>query len=301
MIAVVNHVGRTPSSADGTGFLRRALRQPLLRFLVVGAAIFIASTALDRARETSSHTVVVDAQRVQRLAELHKVQMGALPSPGDLTYLVDSHIRDEILYREALKLGLDRDDEIIRRRLIQKMEFVQNDLAQIAEPTEAELRQYYTAHSAQFATAATTTFNHIYYSADSAGDDGAKRAATMQLANLDSTDPASGSGLGDTFPLQLSYADVDAQETAQIFGRSPFSTAVFNAPERRWSGPFRSGYGWHLVFVSKRVAPTVVDFDSAREQVREAYLDQLGRKANERSYAALKAQYNVLRSDGKAE
>lgn len=287
-------------SGPRRGILRRALRQPLLQFLLVGGAIFVASTLLDRARDSSAATVVVDTARIERLAELYRVQMGSLPAPSELEHLIDSHIRDEILFREALKMGLDREDEIVRRRLIQKMEFLHNDLVAVAEPTEAELRHYYAGNTAEFSTAARATFSHIYFSPDVVGEERAKHEATLLLARLDSSADVGVAGLGDAFPLQRAYAAVEAHEIAQSFGRTAFVEAVFAAPQRRWSGPFRSGYGWHLLFVSERLSASVMEFDAARDRVREAYLEQARRAANDRDYAALRGRYRVLRPDRKS-
>lgn len=284
--------------ASSIGRLRRWLRQPLLQFLVIGAAIFGVAQLMDDADDAAKHTIVVDQARAERLAQLYSVQMGSAPSPADVEYLIDSYIRDETLFREALEMGLDRDDEIIRRRLIQKMEFLQNDLATVPEPTEDDLRQYHAEHASDFSTTGTASFVHLYFSADVAGDEQARRAAERQLAALAGSDAEVDPSLGDPFPLQRSYAELSEQDAAQIFGRTPFIEALFSSAERRWSGPVRSGYGWHLVFVSKRSPPRPISFAESRERVREAYIAERKRIANEQSYEALRARYKVLRSTG---
>jgi peptidyl-prolyl cis-trans isomerase C len=276
--------------------LRGWLRQPLLQFLVIGMALFALSSLVDDAEDAVARTILVDGARVQRLAELYRVQMGSAPSAAELEHLIEGHIRDEVLYREAMKMGLDRDDEIIRRRLVQKMEFLQNDLSLVAEPDDASLRKYFADHAAQFVTPATATFRHVYFSADSIGDEGARRAAGRQLADLPTTEDAIEAGLGDPFPLQQSYSALTGQETTQIFGRTPFVEAVFSAPEQQWSGPVRSGYGWHLIFVSRRVPSHPMGFEEARDRVRDAYIAEQRRAANEGGLARLRARYHVVRN-----
>lgn len=271
------------------------LRQPLVQFLLIGTALFAVARLVDGSNDASTHTIIVDPVRTERLAQLYRVQMGSAPSPADLEYLIDSYIREETLYREALKLGLDRDDEIIRRRLVQKMEFLQNDLSDVPEPGEDELRRYHAQHSAQFVSPATASFMHLYFSADSTGDSQAQRAAERVLARLAPSDGEVDPSLGDPFPLQHSYAELTEQDAAQIFGRTPFVEAVFSASERRWSGPIRSGYGWHLIFVNRRVPPRQIEFEEVRERVREAYMAEQKRIANERAYAALRSRYKVVR------
>jgi hypothetical protein len=104
--------------------------------------------------------------------------------------------------------------------------------------------------------------------------------------------------LGDPFPLQRSYAELTEQEIAQIFGRTPLVAALFTAPEQRWSGPVRSGYGWHLIFVSKRTPQTVEGFAKVRERVRDGYLAEQRRAANEEQYRALQSRYSILQTSG---
>jgi peptidyl-prolyl cis-trans isomerase C len=284
--------------ASTTRRLRRWFGQPLLQFLFIGAAIFTVAQLLDDSSNAAARTIVVDTARTERLAQLYQVQMGSAPSSADLEYLVDSYIRDETLYREALQMGLDRDDEIIRRRLIQKMEFLHNDLATVPEPDEDELRQHHARHSSQFTAAGTASFVHIYYSADVVGDEQARRAAEAQLATLANEDGEVDASVGDVFPLQRSYAELSEQDAAQIFGRTPFIQAVYSVPERQWSGPVRSGYGWHLIFVGKRTPSVAVPFEQSRDRVREAYIAERKRVANEQSYEALRARYKVVRSAG---
>jgi hypothetical protein len=288
----------SPLGGIGTS-LRRWLGEPLLQFLLIGTAIFAAAGIVGDANDASAHTIVVDSGGARRLADLYRVQMGFAPSRADLEHLIDSHIRDEVLYREAMEMGLQRDDEIIRRRLIQKMEFLQNDLAAVPEPTEDALRAYHAKHSSQFVSAGTATFTHVYFSADSAGEEGARRAAQRQLGDLVGDLAANEGGihesLGDPFPLQKSYTQVTAQDAAQVFGRTPFIDALFSAPQRQWSGPVRSGYGWHLIFVDERMPPRQIEFAEARERVREAFIAEQARMANDRSYATLRSRYKILR------
>lgn len=284
-----------------------------MQFLAVGAVLFLGSQWLGERRAMAEETIVVDAARVQRLAELYRVQTGALPSSEETEHLIETFVRDEILYREALRLGLDKDDEIVRRRLSQKMEFLSSDLVVVPEASESDLRALYERQASRFARPAVATFSHVFFSVDGRGDADAELLATRTLAGMagglhgmasahDGAFQGQGGGrgdraapVGDPFPLQSSYADLSEDETSQIFGRSEFTRAVFAAPEGQWTGPVRSGYGWHLVRVGARQSESVLPFEQVRAEVQKAWREGFLHAANEQHLAGLRERYTVVR------
>jgi peptidyl-prolyl cis-trans isomerase C len=279
------------------GRLPKLFAEPLVQFLLLGAAIFVVSNLVHRADDEAATTIEVDEARVQRIAQLYQVQMGAPPAPDQLEHLIDSYIREEVLYREALKLGLDRDDEIVRRRLVQKIEFLSSDLAIIDEPDEAALRRYYEEHADKFVVPGTVSLSHVFFSVDERGDAGAKRAAEdalVRLATLEDAHMVAGR-FGDPFPLQRSYAAADRRALAQIFGQTPFVDAAFDTATGRWTGPFRSGYGWHLLYVTQRTPDARMSFDDAQDRVRQTYLEEQRRLSDVRRYQDLASQYTIVR------
>ncbi|MFT4047230.1 MAG: peptidylprolyl isomerase [Solimonas sp.] len=273
--------------------LRRALREPLLQFLLLGAAIFAIAHAIERHRSNAERQIVIDDGTVGRLAQLYRMQMGATPSPARLEALIDGHVRDEVLYREALRMGLDRDDEIVRRRLVQKMDFLNRDSAAVPESGDAALRAYYGAHTAEFAEAPRLSFTHRYFSPDLDGEQGARRRADAALRELRLQRPAQ----SDRFALQDHYDGLTPPELEQIFGRSPIVDGLLRAPPGEWSGPLQSGYGWHLVQVTQRRDAYVPPFEQVLERVRAAWIEQERRKLDDAGFAALRSRYEVLRSD----
>lgn len=277
-------------------FLKKVMREPLLQFLFIGAAIFVGVQLTNRWRDNASHTVIVDGARVNHLSQLYKTQMGREPSADQLEYLIDSYIRDEIFYREALAMGLNRDDEIVRRRLIQKLEFLRSDLTKVPAPTEEELQAYFQRHAIQFASPATVTFKHLYFSPDGEGNETARQAAAAMLATISGDNNEAARG-GDPFPLQYAYSGITETEAAKLFGRTPLVTSLFSVPERRWQGPFRSGYGWHLVFVDRRVEQSLPAFADVRDQVRDAWLEDRRNAANAENFSTLKKRYHIVRRD----
>jgi peptidyl-prolyl cis-trans isomerase C len=280
------------------GRLRKVLAEPLVQFLLLGAAIFAISNVMHRSEDEAANTIVVDDARVKRIAQLYQVQMGSTPAPDQLEHLIDSYIREEVLYREARKLGLDRDDEIVRRRLVQKIEFLSSDLAVIDEPDDAALHRYHEEHPEQFVVPGTVSLSHVFFSADDRGDAGAKRAAEdalVRLATVEDAHAAAGR-FGDPFPLQRSYAAADRRSLAQIFGQTPFVDAAFDTAQGRWTGPFRSGYGWHLLYVTQRTPDGRMSFDDAKERARQLYLEEQRRLSDLRRYQELASGYTIVRT-----
>jgi peptidyl-prolyl cis-trans isomerase C len=275
----------------------RWLREPLVQFLCIGAAIFAVTHLLDPSSERTQQPIVIDSALTRRLAQLYHVQTGIAPGPAELDSLVASYVHEEALYREALKLGLDKDDEIIRRRLVQKMEFLNSDLTSPPTPTEGELRRYFAAHASEFATPATVSFTHLYFSTDRRGEEGARLAAMAALRGLPSQQPGVRGETGDPFPLQSSYAELSESDLAQVFGHAPLVAALFAAPTGRWCGPFRSGLGWHLVFVSHRVERREASFEIVKAQVQNAAEEAQRRLAQERWDRAVESRYAVVRDD----
>lgn len=247
---------------------------------------------MEQHRQTVQREILIDRSLVEHLSKLYELQTGSLPSKVRLERLVDDYVREEILFREAVRMGLDRDDEIVRRRLTQKLDFLQRDFLTIAEPSEDALREFYAAHPDRFPAPAGVTFSHIYFSPDRGGAAAAKARAEKTLAALP-LGVTRAPEAGDRFPLQHDYADLNPVEASQVFGKTPILEALFIAPANQWAGPFESGYGAHLIFVSHRKEAAVPPFETIRNRVKEAYLDTARQDGNEKKFEELKKAYSV--------
>jgi hypothetical protein len=267
----------------------RLLREPLLHFLAAGAFIFVAYALFGGGRD-DTHTITVSDGQIGRLQQVFAAQWRREPTVDELNGLVESYIEEEILYREALALGLDKDDTIVRRRLAQKMQFLIEDTAAPSEPTEADLEAYFDAHKDDFQLPVVLSFTHVYFSADRRTDaEGDARAQLAQLAGLDRAPDH-----GDAFMLRYAYADVTQGEIARLFGRE-FATALFALPEGTdWQGPIRSGYGFHLVRIASKTTPPPPTFAGARDGVLAAYLDAERRRLNTETLSTIKARYRIV-------
>lgn len=273
--------------------LRRIIREPLLQFLVAGFAIFVVAQLVSGDRQRDARTIVIDDTLVRFLTNLHTAQFGVEPDAATRERLIASYVREEVLYREALRRGLDRDDDIIRRRLAQKLEYLLAG-TEPEPPITAALRAYYDAHVDQYTQPGGVTFEHRYFRGDRPG--AAERAAAALVALTTS----SGSGVApeaDPFPLADRYDDLTPGQARQLFGDSEFVRHLFSAPLGAWSGPTASGYGLHLVRISARTPDTPLPFAAVEASVREAYLRETSDRAVADALQVLIAQHRIERRD----
>jgi parvulin-like peptidyl-prolyl isomerase len=283
---------------DKPSWWKRLFREPLVHFLLLGTLIFAIAGKLERQRDKADREIVIDNGTAKRLATTYATQMGAMPSQKTLDALIDNYVEDEIYYREAKKAGLQDDDEIIRRRLVQKVKFLESDLTTVPEPTDQILKQFYNTHQELFRDPATTTFTQIYFTPDKAGSEDAKLRAGKVLQKLSDQPhpPTRSPGLGDPFSLQYDYNDMDRLQAKQIFGDFEIVDSLFSVPEKKWSGPFQSGYGWHLIFISQKIQSAIPPYEKVKKEVRRLYEDAYRAKINEEDFDALKKNYIVVRN-----
>jgi len=274
---------------------QRIAREPLVRFMALGGLIFLVAHVVDRERESSARQIVIDSQLERRIIGISEAQNGFVPDAEQLKVLVQGYVNDEMLYREALRVGLDRDDEIIRRRLIQKMEFLERDLATVAPPGDPVLHAYYDSHPTLFVAPAAVSFEQIFFSSDRDGQARAQVRAQRVREEILAKAPIPTSSFGDGFPISIPSGQITRGEAAGIFGATAVIDTLFTAPEGQWSAPVRSGYGWHLVKVIHRREPLRLPFEAVREQVRENYLNDQSRAAERRQLEALRARFQVVR------
>lgn len=279
--------------------LRAALRDPLVHFLAAGAALFAVFGALDPrgAAPANPRRIEVTADELRQLSMAWIAQGRPAPTEAELRGLVESRVREEILVREALELGLDQGDAIVRRRLAQKMEFLVEDLAALREPGAEELSRWFEAHAEEFQRPARATFRQLYFSPDRRGAS-AREDAARALASLDgaAVDAPAAQSLADPFPFQEYYGDRSAEDIAKSFGPA-FATALLASAPGAWQGPIESGYGWHLVFVDSITPPHVPVFEEIRGEVHDAWIEAQRKELRARAFASMRERYEVVLPD----
>jgi len=274
--------------------LLRALREPLLQFLLVGLALFGAWHGLQPAdaRGPADRIVITDDD-LKQMTAVWVSQGRPMPTAQQLQGLIDIKVREEVLYREALALGLDKDDAIVKRQLARKMDFLAEDLSKLEEPKPDELRAYYEQNKPRFALPGRVSFRHVYFSPDRRGAQ-ARADAQAALASLaDQPIDAAAAARGDPFMFHAFYGDRSLDVVAKEFG-PPFARALAGIAPGAWTGPVESGYGWHLVFVDAMTPERVPDFDEIEAEVRTAWVEDKREQTRARVYEAMRARYEVV-------
>ncbi len=283
------------SARDKLGRAGRLLREPLLQFLVIGAMIFLADRLVGTgAGEANRDRIVVTAGRVQELAERWRRTRQRPPTPRELQGLIEEHVRDEVFAREAMALGMHRDDMIIRRRLRQKMEFVAEGFVGGAEPAPDELTAYFDRNSERYAIPAILSFAHVYLNPDAregqARADAKQLLAELHASTARSVDPSS---FGDPFLLPHRFEKTPLDEVAIRFG-SAFAKRLGEIEPKRWTGPIESGFGLHLVIVHERVPGRIPVLDEVRDAIVRDLDLQRRKDAVELLYGRLRERYEIV-------
>lgn len=267
--------------------MSRLIKDPLVHFLLIGLALF----AIGAMRNGSApDRILVTGEQVAQARAAATALQGREPTAEELAALVEPTVRDEILYREALALGLDVDDDEVRRRLIEKMSYLTQDLADPEPSSEEALRQFYEASPALFTIPSLVSFDQVFFSPGARGDALDADAAAGLAALRAGRAPAE---VGDRTPLRESYDDAPREQVAVLFGDA-LAEALFSAQPGEWTGPFRSDFGLHAVRLRGRSAARLPPYDEIAARVAEEYGAQRRREANERAYREMRARYEVV-------
>jgi len=279
----------------------RWLREPLLHFLLAGLALFIVHQALNpaAANRDASSRITLTEDDLRQMTIAWQAQGRPLPTAEQMKSLVETKVREEILYREALALGLDENDTIVKRRLAQKMEFLAEDVAALRDPTVDELRAWFEKNAARFALSPRASFRHLYFSPDRRGararDEAAR--ALLKLAGKSGDWPGA-SALADPFMFPDHYGDRSFAELANLFG-PPFAQAVLDLTPGSWQGPIESGYGWHVVWVDSITPGRVPAFEEVEPDVKAAWVGEQRADAKRKAFDAMRARYEVVLPAGR--
>src|SRR3954471_9646939 len=263
----------------------RLAREPLVHFLLVGAILFAAGETHHKSAD--AHRIVITPAHIAQIENRYVAQFGRRPNARILDRLIEDDVHDEILFRYGLALKLDREDEIGRRRIVQKTRFLLEDLHPPADPTDAQLDDYYRSHAQRYALPARATFSHVFFA--SAPDEGRARVDLAALAD----GRRRASEVGGSFPDLYDFASYEPAQVYRLFGHTEFAESVFSVPEKQWLGPFRSTYGWHFLYVHVREPGQQLEFSAVRSRVHADYIADQRERANRAAFADIARQFTV--------
>jgi len=273
--------------------MKRILKEPLLHFLLLGAALFIAYGLVSKPGSSGAPgKIVVTVGHVEHLAAGFAKTWQRPPTDAELKGLVDDWVREEIATREAMALGLDKDDTVVRRRLRQKLEFVSDDVAAQTEPTDADLNAYLQAYPESFRVEPRLTFSQVYLDPAKHGENLTRDTAQVLAQLKQAGGKADSSPLGDSFLLEHTFQAEPTSEIAKQFGEQ-FAAALAGLPPGQWQGPIESGYGVHLVLVSERTEGRLPALPEVRDVVRREWANARRLEGNAKFYQELLKRYAV--------
>ena len=274
----------------------RWLREPLLQFLVIGLLLFLGYHVRggDRLPAEQPRRIEVTADDLRQMQIAWLAQGRSSLTRDEMQRLVDERIHEEVLYREALALGFDKDDTIVRRRMAQKMEFLLDDVAAMREPTPEDLKTWYDKNADRLAQPARATFQLLYFSPDRRAHHAHDDAAALLAKAADKPmDWPEGKALADPFMFQDYYGDRSFDDVAKTFGPA-FAKALFQVASGAWSGPIESGYGWHLVWVDSITPARVPPLEEVEADAKSGWIEDQRGEMRKNAYAAMKARYEIV-------
>jgi len=268
----------------------RLLREPLVWFLLIGAGLFALNAWRgDASAQASPDAIVVTQGRIENLAAVFAKVRGRRPTPVEMRGLVRDFVLEEALVREGIKIGIDQDDTIIRRRIRQKMEFVVDELLELTKPSESDLEEWLATPAADYAKLGSCTFRHVYFNADHSKT--AKKDARAALARLKAGGGETDAG-DPLLMVEPAFKDEPLREVVRALGQV-FAAKLLELPIGEWTGPVRSGFGLHLVFVEKRTEGKVAKLEDVREAVARDWSAARRREMREGFYEELRKKYVI--------
>ncbi len=262
--------------------MKKMLREPLLHFLIIGALLFWAYGTINPAPKENK--ISVDDNLIDELIAKWELQRNRQPTLEELLGLVDQFVNQEVLYQEALAMNLDHNDEIVKRRLAQKMEFISDNMSEALQPTEEMLRSYYDEYKDNYIKPAIYTMKQVYFSNDNRSNAIEDAKSALNVENPEA--------LGDNISLASQYTNTDALKISRDFGYA-FTTALVKLPTGEWTGPINSGLGIHIVYITERKSAGYFTFNEAAEKVNVDYNYEASNDFKKELIASLLKSYTI--------
>jgi len=273
--------------------MKSLLREPLIHFLLIGAALFLFFEVFDDPADPQSSRIDVTNGQVEYLKASFARARQRQPTEQELQGLVDGYVREEVFYREALALGLDKNDSVVRRRLKQKLELMSDDIAGITIPSEEQLQEFMETHPESFRIEPQIAFRHVFLDIAQRGNSALDEAARLLAVLSDEGGESNPDTLGDRLMLPKTFHLTHVSEIAKLFGES-FSLELINSKPGQWIGPVQSGYGLHLILVTEHVAGRLPHLDEIRETVEWEWTAANRKELKENIYNKLREKYTVV-------
>jgi len=278
-----------------TNPVKRFFGEPLVQFLLIGGCIYGAFALFGAPEENAGENRVhVDAARLESMISQWESRWKRPPTRQEIEGLIESYVKEEILYRQAVTMGLNEDDPITRRRMAQKLEFLTSDLASAAQPAEGELEQYFADNEATYRAPDQVTFSQVYFNPDDRKNTTIEdaKAELEKLRAAEKPDPATLEA-GDRSMVKSHFASADQTDITRQMGGG-FAESVMELEPGQWHGPVLSGYGVHLVYVFEAEKGAVPELTAVNDKVLQDWHDEKREQFNAEFVESLKSRFEIL-------
>lgn len=278
--------------------LARIIKEPLVHFLFLGACIYGAYALFGAPEEDEGDNLIhIDVKRIDAFISGWQSRWNRPPTAQEINGMIQQNINEEVLYRQAVAMGLNENDPITRRRMAQKLEFLTSDLAQAQQPKDGELEKYFQDNMDAYRGDDLITFVHVFFNPDERDDktldDAAKVLKELQVAGEPDLEKLE---IGDRFMLQNHFKSVDEVEVRRQLG-SGFAESLMKLEEGKWHGPVLSGYGVHLVYVYQLEKAPAPAHEKVKDKVLEDWNEEKREQFNADFLDNLKKQYEIVIDD----
>jgi hypothetical protein len=270
----------------------RLLHDPLAHFIALGTALFLIWPFIGARLAPPPNQIVISQGQMRRAIDIFVKTHARPPTRDEVDSLAEQEIQTEVAYREGIALGLDRDDEIIRRRIAQKLRFMIQDVAERTAPTDADLQRFLATHADLFGAEPRVAFSQVYLNPTQHGQ-GLTRDAARLLKKLNAGDGRLDYAAdSDVLPVPNDFEATSLRSVASMFG-DDFAAAIDRQAPGRWVGPIASGYGMHLVLVRQRIEGAPPQLAQVRSAVLREWQSAQRTAANAEAYQQMRAKYRV--------
>lgn len=270
--------------------MKKIFAEPLVHFLLLGLAIFLLYGWVSD-DESDKNKIIIDDSHLAHLKSIWELQWNRAPTEEELQGILEKHLQKEVFYREALKVNLDHNDEVVKRRLAQKMEFLSDDFSALVDaPTDEKLLEYFKSNQEQYLVPYQFSFKQIVFTHDKHQDP--QTASQMVLEKYGSKPVDDMYDKGDLLSIPFNFENLYEPQVEQELGGN-LAASLHDLPLNEWSGPVESGYGLHLIYLTKKQAPSIPEFQEIRDELVRDYSYQAEKENQQAIYQSLKNNYQI--------
>ncbi|QCK15440.1 peptidyl-prolyl cis-trans isomerase [Mangrovivirga cuniculi] len=270
--------------------MKKLLKEPFLHFVLIGLLIFMVYS-LTTDEYDSDKDIIIDDSDISHLVSIWELQWQREPTTEELTGLIKKTVKQEVMYREALKMNLDHNDEIIKRRLAQKMDFLTNDVsALVNKPSDEDLESYYKENSGRYLRPHQFSFYQVCFTYDNHSDP--VNQAKLILNDNSDLSPEQFMKFGDPLPFPYYYESIYANKLNSELG-GKIAESLQELPLNQWTGPVESGFGTHLIYLTDRTEPKLPSFAQMKDVIRRDYDYDMEIESRKKIYDNIKSGYEL--------